>query len=179
MLGTSMPLQLCMKDLRIRPASPEDLRDVLAIFSCPSVYAGTLQLPYPSAEVWRKRLTSPADEMHQLVVQLEDRVIAHASLACHPRPRRKHVAGVGIAVHEEWQHQGIGSALMAALINLADDWLNLTRLELEVFVDNQAAIRLYERAGFETEGRLRQYAFRQGHFADVLSMARIRPSEGV
>lgn len=67
---------------------------------------------------------------------------------------------------------------MAALTNLADDWLNLTRLELEVFTDNQAAIHLYEYAGFETEGRLRQYAFRQGRFADVLNMARIKRSEG-
>ena len=66
-----MPPHLRMKDLKIRPANPEDLHDVLAIFSCPKVYAGTLQQPYPSAEAWRKRLESPPDGVHQLVAQLE------------------------------------------------------------------------------------------------------------
>ena len=49
-----------------------------------------------------------------------------------------------------------------------------TRLELEVYADNEPAIRLYERFGFEREGVLRQYAYRNGQLADALYMARLR-----
>ncbi len=55
--------------------------------------------------------------------------------------------------HDQWQGRGVGRALMEAAVDLADNWLSLTRLELTVFADNAPAIRLYERVGFEVEGR--------------------------
>ena len=79
-------------------------------------------------------------------------------------------------MHEDWQGKGVGKELMRAIVDLADNWLNLTRLELEVYADNQAAIRLYERFGFEVEGKLRQHAFRDGQFVDSIVMGRIRPN---
>jgi putative acetyltransferase len=87
------------------------------------------------------------------------------------------MAGIGMGVHDEWQGKGVGTALMEAATNLADKWLNLTRLELTVFIDNQPAIHLYEKFGFETEGRLRSYAFRDGRFVDVYLMARIQETK--
>ena len=63
---------------------------------------------------------------------------------------------------------------MRAAIDLADKWLNLTRLELTVFTDNEPAIALYRKFGFETEGTLRKYAFCDGEFADVYAMARVK-----
>ena len=64
--------------------------------------------------------------------------------------------------------------MMQAAVDLADKWLNLTRLELEVQVDNEGAIRLYKKFGFEIEGTLREYTFRDGDFVDVHCMARLR-----
>jgi L-phenylalanine/L-methionine N-acetyltransferase len=64
--------------------------------------------------------------------------------------------------------------LLTAAVDLADRWLNLSRLELTVYVDNAAAIALYKRFGFQQEGVLRHYAFRDGAYVDVLAMARIR-----
>ncbi len=52
--------------------------------------------------------------------------------------------------------------------------MNLRRVELTVYADNQAAIGLYRKFGFETEGQLRDYAVRDGGYVDVLSMARLR-----
>ena len=42
----------------------------------------------------------------------------------------------------------------------------LTRLGLEVYTDNEPAIRLYTKFGFEIEGTLRRSAFRNGQFVD-------------
>jgi putative acetyltransferase len=63
---------------------------------------------------------------------------------------------------------------MEAALDLADNWLNLTRVELTVYTDNAAGIALYEKFGFEIEGTHRRYAFRNGEYADAYSMARVR-----
>ena len=55
-----------------------------------------------------------------------------------------------------------------------EKWLNLARIELTVFTDNEAAIALYRKFGFEIEGTLRKYAFRDGEFVDAYAMARIK-----
>ena len=59
---------------------------------------------------------------------------------------------------------------------VADNWLNLRRLELAVYVDNEPGIRLYRKFGFEIEGTRRGDAFRDGKFVDSFAMARWRRS---
>ena len=148
------------------------------MFSSPKVYSGTLQLPYPSKEYWRRRLSENPESAYYLVAILDDRIVGMASVDTFPhKPRRRHVGEIGISVHEEWQGKGVGAALMRAILDLSDNWLNLTRLELEVYADNQAAIHLYERFGFEVEGTLRQHAFRDGQYVDSKVMARLRPEK--
>ena len=79
-----------------------------------------------------------------------------------------------MAVRDDWQGKGVGTALMQAAIDLADNWLNLKRLELEVYVDNASAIRLYEKIGFAIEGTMVDFAFRDGQYVDTHLMARLR-----
>lgn len=43
-----------------------------------------------------------------------------------------------------------------------------------MYTDNDRAIRLYKRCGFEQEGVLRKYAFRDGGYIDALTMARFK-----
>ena len=79
-----------------------------------------------------------------------------------------------MAVRDDWQGTGVGTALMEAALDLADNWLNLTRVELTVYTDNEAGIALYRKFGFEIEGTHRRFAFRGGEYVDAYSMARIR-----
>jgi L-phenylalanine/L-methionine N-acetyltransferase len=161
----------------IRRAEPTDYEALVRIFSGTRAVWGTLQLPYPSVERWRKRMAEPADGFYGLVACIDDDIVGQLSIQTFPHtPRRGHVGQLGMAVHDDWQHQGIGSALMQAAINLADNWLNLRRLELEVFTDNEPAIRLYQKHGFTIEGRLVQFAFRDGQYVDAYFMARLRDS---
>jgi len=169
---------LPVEGLQIRRAEPDDCSALFEMFSCPKVVAGTLQLPYPSREQWRQRLAEPGDGTYNLVAVVRDHVVGMLGLHTFPnRPRRRHVGAIGITVHVEWQGKGVGSSLMQAGIDLADNWLNLTRLELEVYTDNEAAIHLYERFGFEREGTMRQHAFRDGSYVDAYMMARLRPAK--
>jgi len=91
-------------------------------------------------------------------------------------PRRRHVGALGMAVRDDRQRRGVGTALMQAGIELADGWLNYQRLELSVYTDNIAALELYRKFGFSIEGTCRAYAFRDGRFVDAYAMARLHPA---
>ena len=82
---------------------------------------------------------------------------------------------LGIMVEKAWHGRGVGSQLMAALLDAADRWLGCLRIELTVYTDNAAAIALYRKFGFETEGRHRGYALRDGRYVDAFAMARLHP----
>lgn len=168
---------MSIESITIRRAEADDCDAVYEMFTASSVYSGTLQLPYPSREYWRKRLSENTDSVYNLVGIIEGRVVGMVSVVTFPnRPRRRHAGAIGISVHDDWQGKGVGKELMRAIVDLADNWLNLTRLELEVYADNPAALRLYERFGFEVEGRLRQHALRDGQFVDSIMMGRLHPS---
>lgn len=160
--------------VEIRRQAGDDFQALHDIYAQPGVIAGTLQMPYPSKEVWRQRAATTAEGSYNLVAELEHRVVGSLGLWVQSNPRRAHSGTIAMAVHDAWQGRGVGTALMKAALDLADGWLGLGRLELQVFVDNEAAIRLYRGCGFSVEGTLEGYALRDGVFVDVLAMARLR-----
>jgi len=161
--------------ITVRHAEPGDFEALRDIHAQPTAIWGTLQLPFPSAEMWRKRLQDLPRDRHFLVACVSDEIVGALDLWQETRsPRRRHAGGIGMAVHDRWQKKGVGNALMEAAIELADNWLNLLRLELSVFVDNEPAISLYRKWGFRTEGTWEKYAFREGRYVDAYCMARLR-----
>ena len=161
--------------ITIRRVEPNDYEALHKIFTGPRVIWGTLQLPFPSAEMWRKRLAEPPEGFYSLVACVEGEVVGQCGLHTSPsRPRRRHAAEIGMVVRDDWQGKGVGTALLQALIDLADNWVNVSRLELEVYTDNEPAIKLYQKFGFTIEGTGTKYAYRDGKYVDVYFMARLR-----
>ncbi|MGI8690871.1 MAG: GNAT family N-acetyltransferase [Thermomicrobiales bacterium] len=163
-----------MTAITVRAREPRDLEAITQIFNCPSVVAGTLQLPYRSIEERREWLSHSPQGTHSLVAEIDGRVVGQLGLHPTTNPRRRHCASIGMAVHDDFQGQRVGSALMAAMLELADRWLDLRRIELQVYADNAAAVHLYEKFGFVIEGSLRAYAYRSGAYVDTYAMARLR-----
>jgi len=162
--------------IKIRMARPSDAEAYAEMMTQPRVYHGTLGLPHTTPEAWRRRLESyDPNYEYVLVAEVDGKVVGSAGLYRRRVPRLVHVASLGISIHDAYQGRGIGRALMTALVDAADRWLNVLRIELEAFPDNERAIKLYESFGFVVEGRKRMYAFRDGRYEDVLVMARIRP----
>ena len=92
-----------IEGLHIRRAEPDDSAALYEMFSSPKVYEGTLQLPYPSREQWRKRITE-TESCYNLVAVSGEHVIGMLSVDTFPnRPRRRHVGIIGISVTEAWQ----------------------------------------------------------------------------
>lgn len=76
-----------------------------------------------------------------------------------------------------FQGKGHGSEAVKALCKFGFRDLNLHRICLHVFASNRRAIRAYEKCGFELEGRLRDGAFIDGRWEDVLVLGLLNSQE--
>ncbi len=159
-------------DIVIRALEPGDFLAVAELHNQPRATAGTLGIPLQSVSDVEQRFRIDAYN-RMLVAELDGRLVGDAGLHLN-RGRRSHSGSLGMSVHDDFQGRGVGTALMSALIDLADNWYNLLRLDLQVYTDNAAAVHLYEKFGFVIEGTLRSYAFRAGEFVDAFYMARLR-----
>jgi RimJ/RimL family protein N-acetyltransferase len=86
--------------------------------------------------------------------------------------RTRHRAYVVTGVHHRARGKGVGTALFRRL----DEWAcerGLRRLELTVMTENEAAVALYRKMGFEVEGVKRDSLVLDGRYGDEYYMAKI------
>jgi putative acetyltransferase len=163
------------REVTVRPVRVSDAEAFARLHEEPSVMEGTFQLPHQTRASWEKRLSAPIPNLHVLLAEIEGRVVGSAGLfPLGQSARLRHQAGFGISVHPDVQGQGVGHALLKAITSLADDYVGLERIVLEVYVDNARARALYERFGFVVEGTQRMVAFRRGTYVDAFQMGRLR-----
>lgn len=162
-------------EIIIRGSEPEDAQSYQRIYSQPTLYANTLQLPCPSVAYWRNKLAqNESIGRVSFVAEVEGRVVGDITLFTTNNPRVRHVVGLGIGVDPAFSGRGVGSKLLATGIDYAFNWLAAVRMELEVFTDNESAIGLYRKFGFADEGVQRKAAFRNGQYCDVMLMAKLK-----
>ncbi|HWH54626.1 MAG TPA: GNAT family N-acetyltransferase [Gaiellaceae bacterium] len=104
------------------------------------------------------------------VAEADDRIVGRLSLARDSHPACAHVADLGLMVDAAHRRQGIGSALLEQAVEWARG-AGVEKIELHVFPHNEAAIRLYERFGFEREGIRRRHYRRRNERLDAVLMA--------
>lgn len=161
--------------LEIRAPRPEDIGPITEIVNLPKVRAGTLRLPYTSEGFVRQRLMEPGPLVSNLIAELDGAVAGQGTLMRNAG-RRAHAGSVFLFVADPVQRRGVGRALMSGLLDLADNWFGLRRVQLEVNWDNAGAIALYQEMGFEIEGTLRGDTLRDGVLIDSYVMGRLRPA---
>lgn len=84
-----------------------------------------------------------------------------------------HRGSLGMGLLDGYRDRGLGTRLLEAALN--DAWLHgFKRVELSVHADNARAIRLYEKTGFQHEGRLQAAFHDEGNYKDSLNMAILR-----
>ncbi len=155
------------------PRNPADVNDLYEIMRQSEVCRTTLQMPSQEISLSKERMEAQVPGLYRYFAEVDGRVVGSATMHQSQNPRARHVAGLGMGVHRDYWGVGIGSLLLEALLHLADNWLNLTRVELEVNVDNAAGVRLYEKFGFEIEGTHKLHAFGEGCMIDSYFMARL------
>ena len=161
------------EELHIRPVRVDDADELNQMRRQPAWLRFTSVLPSERPEQTRRILESLGPRDHMFVAELEGRIVGMAGL--HGREgKERHMAVLGIGVHETFAGRGIARALITTLLDLADGYLALTRIELDVYADNDRALRLYERMGFQREGVRRKALFRDGKLIDAVLLSRIR-----
>lgn len=109
----------------------------------------------------------------QYVAIHDDEVVGWVDITPSPRVTNRHIGTLGMGIIAAYRGRGLGSRLLAAAIEHA--WnTGLTRLQLDVLVNNQRAIALYEKHGFQLEGTKRYASLIDGKYRDIQVMAQYR-----
>ena len=167
-----------MQEIKIRHGELDDALAIQQLYTHPDLYICTCQFPYPSVTMWKKRLLEFSEQnIPNFVATIDDQVVGHLALIIDNHHRRRHVVSFGIGVGAEYSGKGVGKLLIKTAIDYAFNWLAATRLELEVYSDNERGLHLYKKLGFEVEGVRRKAAFRDGKYCDVVMMSMLRTIE--
>ncbi len=161
-------------EIIVRPATVEDAAALVEVYSQSKAQRETLQLPNPPLAKWVERLSSTPAGVYRYVAEIDGKVVGNIGFHHSQNPRTAHTASFGIGVHDQFHGLGVGSALIRTVTELADKWLNIRRIQIEVNADNEAAIGLYKKHGFTIEGEAVDRSFRDGEFINTYYMARIR-----
>ncbi len=125
----------------------------------------------PTVEMERQFLSAIHNHPNQKAwnVSNETGIVGIAAIQNPSMFRGRHIGVIAISIKRVFRNQGIGSRLLKEMMAWAEQNLELERLELEVFADNQPAIHLYKKFGFLKEGR-RKNAIKldDGSYRDTL-----------
>ncbi|MCK5410144.1 MAG: ribosomal protein S18-alanine N-acetyltransferase [Candidatus Heimdallarchaeota archaeon] len=109
--------------------------------------------PYPFGEVLIGSLYFGAPELCYVLEQ-NGKIIGFLLGGYTPTPRQAHI--LSFAILESFRGEGLGKELFIHLLNQLEN-LEFNSVKLEVNVDNQRAIELYESLQFKIESRIRKY----------------------
>jgi RimJ/RimL family protein N-acetyltransferase len=127
----------------------------------------------PSIERIRDRIREvrASDNSLFLVAEAERKIVGALTCGGGTLQADHHMTALGVYVAKPWRDQGIGSALMGRALEWAKASPVVERIELEVFAQNARAIHLYEKHGFEHEGRKHRLYYQGDQPMDMLIMA--------
>lgn len=161
-------------EIKIRPTHVSDAAAICDIYAQPKAQRETLQLPMPSVAMWTKRLENMPEGVYSFVAEVDGKVVGNIGFEHSQRPRTAHCGSFGLGVHDDFHGLGIGSKMIETVLELADNWLQIKRVQIDVNSDNAAAIACYKKFGFEIEGEAKWGSFRDGEYINTYYMARIK-----
>jgi RimJ/RimL family protein N-acetyltransferase len=167
-----------MTDPLIRPATSDDAADLIAYIQELTAEPG-IQLLTGAGE-----FNKTVDEEMRYIQEMSDggnsaiflaysgdQLVGEINLRGGSRRAERHSAVLGISVRRAWRGMGLGSRLLGTAMEWARAQSPLKRIELHVIAENQPAIHLYGKFGFEVEGRRKRSIYLGGRYLDDLIMA--------
>ena len=163
------------KKVVFRPVQSGDMEMLWKMFSTLSEKnLSDLVPPFTRERIERWTGNINYDKVLMVVAVIEEkneqRIVGSASLGFNEQEVLRHKGELGIAVHDDYQNIGIGSAMLKHLLDIARV-KKLTKVSLSVDTGNDRAIHIYEKAGFEIEGKLGKEKYYKGQYSDEYRMA--------
>jgi len=110
------------------------------------------------------------DNSTLLVAEADGRIVGLLGLKGESFEEESHVGTFGISVARGARGEGVGTAMIEALLAWAPKH-GITRIQGFAWANNPGSIRLYERLGFEREGVCRRAIRTDGAYVDVVTVA--------
>ena len=161
--------------IALRAIEPKDLPNYVRWLNDPTVlwYFGPyVPLSLVKEEQWYEgMLQDPRGR--NFAVQFEGKHVGGAGFGSIDGRNASAEVGLFIGPPKLWD-RGLGHDVLQTLVRFGFEQMNLHRIYLKVFAENERAIHLYEKVGFRHEGRWRQAEFRHGRYHDMLWMSILR-----
>jgi len=162
--------------LEVRRAALDDASDLMVFVEAvagesdyltfgPGEFAMTL-----AQEVDYLKGIATADNQLYLVGLVEGEIIASITFASGKRPRTRHSGEFGISVRKPFWGLGVGGIMLDALLEWTKGTGFIEKISLKVRTDNERAMALYEKKGFEVEGTLKAEFKIDGRYYDLHTM---------
>ncbi len=106
-----------------------------------------------------------------IVAKVEHEIIGCLTFSRYLKAEYQHCGEFGMTILPEYWNKGIGKAFMSEM----EEWCNANKykkIELGVWSNNTTAIRLYEKFGYEVEGRRKCAILRNSKFHDLILMGK-------
>lgn len=111
------------------------------------------------------------EEALMIVAESRGKIIGTLHAFGQKKRRMRHVVEIGVSVAKRWRKKGIGTSLM----NFFFEWAkhnNIKKVKLSVATKNIAAVHLYKKFDFVTEGIFEKELKIGQRFYDIITMAK-------
>jgi len=167
-------------DLLIREAEISDASEVIALLdqigqesSFTSLDENGLSISESEMQIFIDKQAQSENQI-TLLAFLNDELAGIINITADQRPRVRHIGDIFLGIKKSFWGSGLGSILMEEAIEWAKTSGVIRRLQLTVQKRNLAAIHLYEKMGFITEGlQERGACIERGEFLDVYLMGKL------
>jgi [ribosomal protein S5]-alanine N-acetyltransferase len=164
--------------LLLKPLSSDYLSDAyLAWMNDPNVNV-YLETPVPYTAGQLQTFLENVDRSNILFWAIVDKATDKhiGNLKIDPVNKRHGFAEYGILLGDKMYHgKGYAREASELAIRYCFDELQLRKITLGVVAQNIAAVKLYEKMGFVTEGTYREHGYYNNQWCDVLRMALFNP----
>lgn len=164
------------KQLMIRDAQSTDAEQMFHLFN--QVAKETDFLPFGEGEFGKLiadiknhiESCTNKDNAIYIVAEIDQKIVGYLSFEGGWRPRSRHTGEFGIAILQEYWGFGIGTYLIQHLIHWAKQSNVIKKINLTVICDNTSAVKLYEKLGFNIEGKVTRSSLIDGVYQDLYWM---------
>ena len=114
-----------------------------------------------------------SNNQYFVLAEYNGEIIGNLSFSSGIKPRIRHQGEFGVSILKKYWKNGVAYALISGLIKWAKEGKIITKINLQVKSDNEIAIKLYERMGFEKEGLIKREFLIDCKYYDLYHMGLI------